>query len=311
MSTREQHLSDLIEITYKLRADIDLNNPTSSSYQTTTIRTAGTYFTSAMPSIRTLIISDTHDTWPYSLSDPAPSVDVFIHCGDLTQYGGLPSFTRAMAAIAQVDAELKLVIAGNHDVDLDPIWVAQFTEDQDDVADGAKCREVMSAQQARGVYYLEEGTHEFVLRDGRRFTIYATPYTPRFGDFAFGYGGEEDRFNYGPGQIPVGVDIVISHGPPALPGFAGYTLDISRRGEHCGCDKLGKALKRVRPKVCCFGHIHEGRGVAEVNWCEGALNKVMGDAESVVRFHEEGDRTLLVNAAVLGDRTGWLVDIGL
>lgn len=73
--------------------------------------------------LRILILSDTHSKWPYTAVIPAPKSDVFIHCGDLTQVGGLASFKRAIADIKTIDAPLKLVIAGNHDVDLDESWV--------------------------------------------------------------------------------------------------------------------------------------------------------------------------------------------
>ena len=72
-----------------------------------------------MSAIRALIVSDTYNKWPRSLQKPYSVVDVFIYCGDLTQYGGLPSFRRAIEDMKTVNAELKLIIAGNHDVDPD------------------------------------------------------------------------------------------------------------------------------------------------------------------------------------------------
>lgn len=117
-----------------------------------------------MPSISTLILSDTHKSWPYSPSSPAPKVDVFIHCGDLTQYGGLPSFQRAIDCIKSINAEFKLVIAGNHDVDLDPAWLADFAEDEDDVEIGVKCLALMKSQQEHVIYYLDEGMHNCSLQ---------------------------------------------------------------------------------------------------------------------------------------------------
>jgi len=65
-----------------------------------------------------LILSDTHDDAfpdPASLAGPGPSkVDVVLHCGDLTMIGGLSNYKRAIANLKAIDAELKLVIAGNH-----------------------------------------------------------------------------------------------------------------------------------------------------------------------------------------------------
>ncbi|KAH6638429.1 Ser/Thr protein phosphatase family protein [Boeremia exigua] len=256
-----------------------------------------------MPSIRILAISDTHNEWPYSSEDPAPKVDVFIHCGDLTEYGGLPSFQRAIDSIKSIDAELKLVIAGNHD---------EFAEDEDDMKIGAKCLSLLESQQDHGIFFLNEGTHSFTLEDGRFFTVYATPYTPKFGEFAFLYADEEDRFNKGSNTVPEGVDIVISHGPPAFDYLSGYRLDVSKRGEHCGCKKLAKALERARPRLCCFGHIHEGRGAAKVHWTPQKLEEIVTNRVATqVRKHGKWLETVLVNAAVLGEGKGWLVDLEL
>ncbi|KAI8935047.1 hypothetical protein NX059_008711 [Plenodomus lindquistii] len=266
-------------------------------------------------SITLLPISDTHGTWPYTPSSSAPRADVLIHCGDLTQYGGLPSFQRAIDNIKIINAELKLIIAGNHDVDIDRAWIDQFAEDDEDVEIGAQCLTLLPSQEKYGVYYLDEGTHSFILKDGRSFTVYASPYTPAFGEFGFGYVGEEDRFNEGPNAMPEGVDIVISHGPPAFPTFADYRLDVRERGEHCGCEKLAKALERVRPRLACFGHIHERRGMATVKWGPKELERggeeVVEDGGTCVSRAREGSETVLVNAAVFGDGKGWLVDFEL
>ncbi|KAF1925342.1 uncharacterized protein M421DRAFT_399951 [Didymella exigua CBS 183.55] len=166
-----------------------------------------------LPFTRTFIISDLHNKWPYSSENPALKVDVFIHCGDLTQYGGPPSFQRAINSIKTVDAEVKLVIAGNHNIDIDQAWLDEFAEDEDDVEIGAK-------------YEIS-------------FTVYATPYTPKFGEFAFLYGDGEDRFNEGLSTMSKGVDIVISHGCSAAtvnwgPKELEFTIDgtsMSRTGE--------------------------------------------------------------------------------
>ncbi|UPX11259.1 uncharacterized protein EKO05_0001873 [Ascochyta rabiei] len=199
-----------------------------------------------MTSISCLIVSDIHNEWPYSKAHPAPKVDVLIHCGDLTQYGGLPSLERALNNINSVDAELRLVIASNHDVDLDPLWFEQFAEDDDDIEIGAKCLSLIKSQKEHGTHYLEEGVHSFVLNDGRSFKVYATPYTPRFGEFAFLYGEDEDRFNEGANVIAEGVDIVV---PPAFPMIPTYKLDINREGEHCGWQNRGFVASATFMKV--------------------------------------------------------------
>ncbi|KAJ4325873.1 hypothetical protein N0V94_000435 [Neodidymelliopsis sp. IMI 364377] len=234
-----------------------------------------------MAPISCLILSDTHNKWPYAAEDPAPSVDVFIHCGDLTQYGGLPSFKRAIDNIKSIDAELKIIIAGNHDMDLDQDWIHKYAEDEDDIKTGIDCLSFMKAQKEHRIHFLEEGSHSFTLEDGRSFTVYATPYTPKFGEFAFLYEKGEDRFNEGMHIMPEGVDIVVSHGPPAFSAHSDYKLDVNRQGEHCGCEKLADAIRRARPKLCCFGHIHKGRGVIKMDWVTGKLKEVVGSDQRV------------------------------
>ena len=78
-----------------------------------------------------------------------------------------------------------------------------------------------------GVTYLEEGVHFSTLRNEARFSVYASPYTPEFCDWAFRYKHNEDRFHH-PNQVAEGctstaenpiptfpkIDIIMTHGPP-------------------------------------------------------------------------------------------------
>jgi len=56
-------------------------------------------------------------------------------------------------------------------------------------------------------------------------------------------------------KIPMNTDILITHGPP---------MDIMDKteigGHHVGCQYLAKRIKKVKPKVHIFGHIHETYG---------------------------------------------------
>lgn len=73
------------------------------------------------------------------------------------------------------------------------------------------------------VSFLNEGTHTFILKNGAKFTMYMSPYTPAFCDWAFAYERNENRFN-GPHQvadgvtsiatdpIPDDIDLVMTHG---------------------------------------------------------------------------------------------------
>lgn len=270
-------------------------------------------------SIRLLILSDTHDS---AFPDPEslPDVDVVIHCGDLTMIGGLSNFRKALESLSACPAELKLVIPGNHDVSLDPTWWAKNLDEDDDPAEPERARELFANYVSKGVRLLEEGTHKITLHDGRSLTLYASPYTPEFNGYAFAYAEEEDRFNTGAHAVPPDADIVITHGPPLVTA-TDYRLDLGRNGEHCGCSKLWTAIERTRPRLHCFGHIHEGYGAQAVRW--GETDRVTIHDVSVtsddghtcsVPPTTEGT-TLLLNAALTshgGDKNRpWVVDMKL
>lgn len=63
-------------------------------------------------------------------------------------------------------------------------------------------------------------------------------------------------------------DILITHGPPH-----GYGDKVERTNwvngkrekeyEYVGCQELLEAIRRVKPQVHIFGHIHEGYGIYE------------------------------------------------
>jgi len=57
--------------------------------------------------------------------------------------------------------------------------------------------------------------------------------------------------------IPVGVDILVTHSPPKGVG----RLSISDTNVDGGCAALIEAVKRIKPVVHVFGHIHAGYGV--------------------------------------------------
>ena len=296
-----------------------------------------------------LIISDTHDfdfgdnpEASYPLRLPTPKTDVLLHCGDLTQVGGLPSFQKALNMLRSIHAELKLVIAGNHDLELDDeYWRDKCHDDDSDSSrDHDSAVELMTgprATEAR-VTYLNEGTHEFTLMSGARFSIYVSAYTPAFGDWAFAYRPYQDRFNgtdqvadgvtcIATNPIPNGVDIVMTHGP------AKWILDRCSNG-NVGCENLLRAIRRVKPMMHCFGHIHEGYGVEIVDWKKMANRKSAPPRknEAIHRFFEEdpvdnpypnpfdwrdsrGEKTLAVNAAIMTDdepeQAPWLVSLNL
>ncbi|TVY45078.1 Metallophosphoesterase domain-containing protein [Lachnellula subtilissima] len=151
--------------------------------------------------------------------------------------------------------------------------------------------------EAAAVTYLTEGVHNFTLNSGAKFTVYASPYQPRFGVWAFPYERNEDRFNpvghAAPGTVSISrnpvpdspdVDIMMTHEPPM------GLLDGSSHG-HLGCTGLLHALQRCRPRMHCFGHVHEGYGR---NWY---LGKKM---TRLMRWRLCTKRRLIKSTVILG-----------
>ena len=289
---------------------------------------------------RFLIISDTHSIdfdavkkCGGNCDPPFPKADVILHCGDLTGIGGLEELKQFVEMIGEIDAELKLVIAGNHDMTLDPnYWkghmAAGFSEEKH-----KKALEIMTgpSAQAAGMSYLEEGLKTFTLKNGAKFTIYTSPYTPEFYDWGFPYFRNQDRFNdlhqvdkactsIAVNPIPDHgmVDIVMTHGPPQ------YVLDACASG-NVGCDNLLRAVSRCRPRLHCFGHIHEGHGARKISWTEDETiigRPAMKSTTTQNNFYPEvdkcqieyGEETLMINAAIMNKsysptNSPWLLDL--
>jgi hypothetical protein len=248
-------------------------------------RTEGSH--SLSTPVRFLVLSDTHGAeLPYIL----PSCDVLLHCGDLTEDGTPESISAALQPLGTIQAGLKLVIAGNHDICLDKqYWVSQGgAEAGIERAQALINTDAGSEASKNGVTFLSEGTHSFRLPGGVTFRIYVSPYTPAFGVSAFQNPSVEDPFN--PPEvtplwatnvgtvtsiIPSNVDIVMTHGPPK------YVLDLTDDNSSAGCEHLRRAIARIRPRLHCFGHIHQrSSGFYEAHRLEyGESAELDGDTE--------------------------------
>ncbi|KAF4617100.1 hypothetical protein G7Y89_g15049 [Cudoniella acicularis] len=289
---------------------------------------------------RFMVISDTHD-FKFGQAEkvggkfcqPAPKCDVLLHCGDLTLDGDAESLKDSLRMLGSIKAELKLVIAGNHDMTLDcKYWRGRYPKFPEDHEEAMKVMKEQGATDA-GITYLEEGLSSYTLKSGAKFTIYVSPYTPEYCGWAFPYERDQDRFNLAekvtPGatsiaQTPIpdfpDVDIIMTHGPPK------GIFDGTKSGL-AGCDNLMRAISRAKPLMHCFGHIHEGYGAELVTWNEG--KKLFGaDAiqkESVQKNSypeaskwpiKHGEETLMVNAAINNVNyrpvnSPWLIDLEL
>ncbi|KAL6717302.1 hypothetical protein ACLMJK_005217 [Lecanora helva] len=286
------------------------------------------------PSVPTnfLVISDTHnfefEEKPSPFGSTLPKVDVLLHCGNLTHNAGSSSYMKALRFLGEFDAELKLFMAGSHDSDLDEeYWKARLA-DFDTMEDHKRALADVKGElaAAAGVTCLEEGNYYFKLKNGASFWLYASPYSPAASDRAFGYEQNEDRFN-GPSPVADGitsiaehriesfplVDIVMTHGPPKK------ILDACSGG-NVGCEHLLRAVGRARPRMHCFGRVHEGNGLEVMGWDTEKHqpvgyrgNPYPSSTGSPIQY---GKETLMVNAAVMDAKnrpvnSPWLISLEL
>jgi Icc-related predicted phosphoesterase len=186
--------------------------------------------------LRFVCMSDTHNQIDKL---HIPHGDVFIHCGDAvnhrTSAHDLINFNQF---VGQLSHKYKLFVSGNHCVCLDPQ------------------RPERSAKLLSNMTYVQD---QIIDIEGVR--IYGSPWRPKRGCFfraeAFGYDSKrirEDKWS----KIPDDIDFLLTHGPP----YSIRDYNPSTR-ERLGCpDLLDEIVKRIRPRIHLFGHMHSCRGAS-------------------------------------------------
>lgn len=215
---------------------------------------------------RLLIISDTHGMDFSPTERPLQAVDVAIHCGDLTDESKLKEFRTAIQLLKNIQAPLKLAIAGNHDFTMDIPAFNRIVANSwpplkpdlvlKEFGTLGKAKELFEAAQADGIFLLDKGNHSFTLANGAQLTVYASPYTSSGGEWGFQYSRHEGH-NF---AINKNIDVAITHGPPK------GIVDYMNRRNGAGCHSLFKAIAQARPRIHCFGHVHKGWGAKFVTW---------------------------------------------
>jgi Icc-related predicted phosphoesterase len=177
-------------------------------------------------------VSDLHGFQPEFVGG-----DLLIIAGDLTARNTKEEYDRFILWLSKLPYRCKIVIAGNHDGLIE------------------KGNVTIKADPAHNIHYLCDSGFEF---EGLK--IWGSPYTPTFLNWYFmRHRGNEIRKHWD--LIPDDTDVLVTHGPPY--GIFDETEDEIR----VGCEDLRKAvMERIKPKIHCFGHIHEGGGsVSEID----------------------------------------------
>lgn len=198
--------------------------------------------------IRIVCISDTHNKLP-----TIPPGDVLLHAGDLTENGSFDEVQDGLMWLSSQPHRHKILVAGNHDVLLDDVFLDKYPERR---YDQTKTKQDLDWG---SVIHLQDSTVtlDFAVQDQRRVrqvTVFGSPWTPRYGISAFQYPPSdsqhwEDIFS----SLDQKPQVVVTHGPPRL--------HLDKRDFHrAGCPYLAEQIYRIRPSLHVFGHIHASYG---------------------------------------------------
>jgi len=173
-------------------------------------------------------ISDTHNKHDFIRVE---ETDILFHTGDMSSRGTLPEIKAFLHWFNKQPAKHKVLIAGNHD------WL--FAKEPNTAK--------MLLEEYPSITYLQDS-----LITIENLRIYGSPWQPRFYDWAFN--ADDEKLYRLWDMIPGHTDVLLTHGPPYK------FLDLTRDGRNVGCEGLKyHVLKRVKPMIHAFGHIHEAR----------------------------------------------------
>ncbi|KAF2473057.1 Metallo-dependent phosphatase [Lindgomyces ingoldianus] len=225
------------------------------------------------PPIRVVCISDTHEKFPENV----PSGDVLIHAGDMTNDGSVASIQKQVDWLSSLPHKEIVVISGNHDTYLDPRTRPSLSDDQrSGTIDWKRVhylqhRSLTLSLAIEPSYTDSPRTRLLSGVKHRSIRLYGAPQIPACGPLsihAFQYPRGLDAWSE---TVPEATDILITHTPPK------YHMDLTLPNG-MGCEHLMKEVRRVKPTLHVFGHVHWGAGQMVVWWdgCHDAYEMGMG-----------------------------------
>ncbi len=184
---------------------------------------------------RIVAISDVHCKWNQL---KIPECDILISAGDYS-FHGEPSIVKSFHGwLDEQPANDIISVQGNHELGIE----ANFNHSKE-----------IALKACPGVHFIEEGLVEI---DGIK--IWCSAMTPWFHNWAYNrHRGPDIKKHWD--LIPNGIDILVTHGAPY--GILDTTVYADGTPkEKAGCNDLLDAVKRVKPQIHIFGHIHSGYG---------------------------------------------------
>jgi len=176
-------------------------------------------------------ISDTHMNHDQLVVPP--DIDIVVHSGDasnwLDPYRNESELRAFIDWFAALPIPTKVFVPGNHDTSL---------------AKGLVTRDLI---ESRKIHLLINEEREI---EGLRF--WGSPFTPRYGNWS--YMKDRGTINRIWDNIPDGLDVLITHGPPY--GILDATYNHHNKVELVGCSALRKRVARAAPRFMLFGHVH-------------------------------------------------------
>jgi Icc-related predicted phosphoesterase len=173
-----------------------------------------------------------------------PPGDILIHAGDATLRGTALEATGFLQWFAKQDYQWKFFVPGNHD-----FFFERLTQD------GVRIlhEEYFESRDANGIARLL--LPPFSTQWVKDYSITGFPWSLPYGPWAYMAPEEElEKKLEGVGKC----DILVSHGPP-------YGMqDATKRGVHAGSEALLEWVAEKTPALVVCGHIHEARGVHQV-----------------------------------------------
>jgi len=209
-------------------------------------------------------IGDTHTF--HELLEIPKDIDLVIFSGDCSNprdpYKNELEVRNFIEWFGALPIKHKVFVAGNHDGSIEKGLVKKidFTNST--------------------IHYLEN-TH--ITIEGVK--IFGSPYTPRFGDWAFMKQRNKMDAMWR-NVIDEDTNIVVVHGPPK--GMLDLSYDRDNRLEHCGDRSLWNKVVKINPELMLFGHIHNNKDIVNAGTRTAPDLKTTFSNGSVVKDREFG-----------------------